>query len=200
MERKRGRAASVGSLRQFYWPERRRRLLLRISCVLDGRAGGLCFLSRAFLRGRQVQAVFRRRRRPSLPACLPALSPPGRMQNASCPWRLASPTRTLVGGRARTRTGTGECLSVSAPTGKFDPERDPHRPCRGYVGMPTRGLGCCPAGDGDLTFGRMLVSRSTLVPSGLGILLKFDFDTEAVSTDHGPSNSEHVCILRQFQM
>jgi hypothetical protein len=64
----------------------------------------------------------------------------------------------------------------------------------------TRGLGCCPAGDGDLTFGRMLVSRSTLVPSGLGILLKFDFDTEAVSTDHGdiwpwPSNSEHVCIL-----
>lgn len=119
----------------------------------------------------------------SVSACLPALSPPGRMQNAECPWRLASPTRTLVGGRARTRTG--ECLSVSAPTGKFDPERDPHRPCRGYVGMPTRGLGCCPAGDGDLTFGRMLVSRSTLVPSGLGILLKFDFDTEAVSTDHG---------------
>jgi hypothetical protein len=78
----------------------------------------------------------------SVSACLPAcLRCPHqaecRMQNAECPWRLASPTRTLVGGRARTRTG--ECLSVSAPTGKFDPERDPHRPCRGYVGMPTRG-------------------------------------------------------------
>jgi hypothetical protein len=138
-------------------PGRRRLLLLRISCVLDGRACVLCFLSRAF---REVG-------RCRYSSCL--LSYPHQPEAQNEAKRRVRPCLVAAGqsdwnacGQQGAHAYVRVPLGLSARTGNLTRARP--APPNGVVTYVRRHEGWKELpGDRDLTFGRMLVSRSTLL-------------------------------------
>jgi hypothetical protein len=156
MERE-GRAACAGSLRQFYWPGRRRRLLLplRFGCAC-GRARPLLFIRVPFC---EVGRCGYPAARPPAAAGELFQSPPVTASPAPPGPRGATRAEHLRTAcvRARRRTPPGSDRAAGNLT-RARPA-PPLSPCVREVSLE-------PPGDRDLTFGGTLVSRSTsLLPS-----------------------------------